>query len=319
MITRTRVSVLAMVVLAALSLTYMITLGLPVSAVKQTKSATMTVPDTNGILTGSRVLLRGVAIGFVTDIEPTASGIAVDWNYDDRYRIPSDSNVRVDNLSALGEAYVSILPETADGPYLDDSAAIDTDRITVPTPFTELSARLTELLKQVDPEQVQRISDTLDAGLPDGVHVIDDLNRAGSLLAQQFTEQSDNMITLMQAIQPLIMRTDGVPEALAATSPQMEGFGVGFQDLLQSIPDAMATGGPLLEGTRDGASPFFRELQKFLDATAVDLEVIGVNLLPAAQSASASMRTVDLGRLLGNILSEDNPEGALTVHIPVGG
>jgi phospholipid/cholesterol/gamma-HCH transport system substrate-binding protein len=207
----------------------------------------------------------------------------------------------------------------SDGPYLDDAAVISDEMVSVPTPFTELSARLTDLLKQVDPDSIQRISETLDAGLPDDITVIDDLNRAGVLLARQFTEQSDNMVTLMRAIQPLVMDTVGIPEALATTSPQMDAFGYGFQDLLQSIPDAMALGGPLLEGTREGASPFFRELQKFLDANAVDLETIGVNLLPAAQSASASMRTIDTGRLLGNLLSDNNPEGALTVHVPLGG
>ncbi|MDV6211974.1 MlaD family protein [Rhodococcus erythropolis] len=319
MITRTRISVLAMVALAALSVTYMARLGLPISPTTQTRAATMTVPDTNGLLVGSRVLLRGVEVGFVTTIAPNESGISIDWTYDDSYQIPVDSRIRVDNLSALGEPFVSVLPDTADGPYLENHAVIDNGKVTVPTPFTELSARLTELLKQIEPDQIQRIADTLNAGLPDGVHVINDLNRAGVLLAKQFTEQSDNMLTLMRAIQPLVMNTDGIPETLAATTPQMNAFGIGFQDLLQSIPDAMATGGPLLEGTRDGASPFFRELQKFLDANARDLETIGVNLLPAAQSASASMRTIDVGRLLGNLLSDDNPEGALTVHIPAGG
>lgn len=319
MITRTRISVLAMIALAALSVTYMVRLGLPLTPTTQTRAATMTVTDTSGLLVGSRVLLRGVEVGFVTSIAPNKSGISIDWTYDDSYQIPVDSKIRVDNLSALGEPFVSVLPDTTNGPYLDNHAVIDPDKITIPTPFTELSARLTELLKQIDPNQIQRIAATLNAGLPNDVNVINDLNRAGVLLAKQFTEQSDNMLTLMRAIQPLVMNTAGVPASLAATTPQMHAFGLGFQDLLNSIPDAMTLGGPLLEGTRDGASPFLRELQKFLDANSTDLEKLGVNLLPAAQSASASMRTIDIARLLGNILSDDNPEGALTVHVPAGG
>ncbi|WP_036511382.1 MlaD family protein [Nocardia aobensis] len=315
MITRTRVSVVAMTALTALSLLYIQRVGLDVDRFRDTRTATMTVPDTNGVLVGARVLLRGVPIGKVTAITPVAGGVRLALRYEDSHHIPVRSWFRIDNLSALGESYISVLPDTANGPYLADGAQVAADRVSVPTTFEELSARLTHLLQQVAPDQVQGIFHALDIGLPGGVQVIGDLNRAGSLLAAEFTEQTDNLVTLLSTLQPLLMRSGDVPASLAATSPQLAGFGVGFQDLLNSVRDAMRRG-PLLDGIRDGASPLFGELQKFLDHTASDLKVIGVNLLPAAQAGGAALRTVDLGSLLGRVLAATDPPGALTVHVP---
>ncbi|ETD31375.1 MlaD family protein [Williamsia sp. D3] len=317
MITRTKISVLAMVLLAVSSLFYMTRVGLHVDSLSSTRTASMVVPDTNGLLVGSRVLLRGVAIGHVTGLEPSAEGVDVKWNYEDERKIPVDSAFRVDNLSALGEAYVSVLPATINGPFLGDGDAVAPERVSTPTTFKELSEELTQILEQVDPDQVQGIFDTLDVGLPDDVRVIGDLNRAGTYLADEFTTQQDNLVTLLATLQPLLMQTGGISENLRETAPLMAGFGTGFQDLLNSVRDATIKG-PLLAGIRDGASPLFTELQTFLDITSADLNIIGVNLLPAATAGAASLRTVDMGRLLDNVLAATSPPGAVTVTIPVG-
>jgi phospholipid/cholesterol/gamma-HCH transport system substrate-binding protein len=317
MITRTKISVLAMVVLAVSSVFYMTRVGLHVDSLSSTKSASMVVPDTNGLLIGSRVLLRGIPIGHVTGLEPAADGIDVTWNYADERKIPADSAFRVDNLSALGEAYVSVLPSSIDAPYLGDGDVIAIDQVSTPTTFKELSEKLTDLLGQVDPDQVQGIFSTLDVGLPDDVRVIGDLNRAGTYLADEFTEQQDNLVTLLATLQPLLMRTGNMPENLRDTAPLMADFGTGFQDLLNSVRDATIRG-PLLAGIRDGASPLFTELQTFLDITAADLNVIGVNLLPAASAGAASLRTVDMGRMLDKVLAATSPRGALTITVPTG-
>jgi virulence factor Mce-like protein len=317
MITRTKISVLAMVVLAVSSVFYMTRVGLHVDALSSNKTASMVVPDTNGLLVGSRVLLRGMPIGHVTGLEPSAYGVDVTWNYSDDRKIPVDSAFRVDNLSALGETYVSVLPSSINGPYLGNGEAIAREQVSTPTTFKELSEKLTKILGQIDPDQVQGIFSTLDVGLPDDVRVIGDLNRAGTYLADEFTQQQDNLVTLLATLQPLLMRSGDMPGNFKATAPLMAGFGTGFQDLLNSVRDATVRG-PLLAGIRDGASPLFSELQKFLDITSADLNVIGVNLLPAASAGAASLRTVDMGRMLDKVLAATSPPGAVTITIPTG-
>ncbi len=73
-------------------------------------------------------------------------------------RSPESSIFRLDNLSALGESYVAVMPDGKAGPFLSEGGQrVDQRRVLVPTTFKELSQRLTVLLRQVDPTKVRRI------------------------------------------------------------------------------------------------------------------------------------------------------------------
>ncbi|GAB24052.1 Mce family protein [Gordonia polyisoprenivorans NBRC 16320 = JCM 10675] len=324
MITKTRVSAIAMLTLVIVSIYYMTTVGLQIADVTDTRTAKMVVADSNGLMVGSRVLLRGVQIGEVTSIDPIADGVEVTWKYGKSYRIPEGSAVRLDDLSALGESYVAVLPTTQDGPYLANGATVPRQNVAQPTTFRELSSRVTDFLKQVNPDEVQRIFTELDVGFPDGADVINDLNRAGTLLAEQITQQRDNLITLLSTLQPLLMRSGNIPADLAQSAPLMKQFGPSFALLLHGIGDAKpiignSVGVSLHDAIMNGASPFLAIVQKLLDESSGDLHVIGVNLLPAAQAGAAAMSTVRLSPVLGTLLGATTPNGALTIRVGGGG
>ncbi|MFF2111221.1 MlaD family protein [Rhodococcus koreensis] len=318
MTVKTSLSILGMVVIAVLSFLYMGRAGLHVSRFDDVRTATLDVPDTNGLVVGSRVLLRGVAIGHISDVTASADHIEVAWNYESDRSIPADSEFRVDNLSALGEPFLAVLPSSAAGPYLEDGDTVPANQVVVPTTFKELSERLTRLLEQVDPVRVQAIFDTIDVALPDDFAVLNNLTRAGELLAATLTQQSDNLTTLFDTLQPLLMDSATLPQGFRDTTPIVAEFGSGFHDVLGGIRFATEKG-PLRDGIAGGASPFIGELQTFLDHTAPDLQVIGVNLLPSVQAGAASMRTVDVGRLLDNVMASTASGDALTVHLSPSG
>ncbi|MDV7099764.1 MlaD family protein [Gordonia amicalis] len=212
----------------------------------------MVVPDTNGILVGSRVLMRGIEIGHVTGIAQVVEGVEVAWDYDADVQIPESSIFRLDNLSALGESYVAVMPDGKAGPFLSEGQRVDQRRVLVPTTFKELSQRLTVLLRQVDPTKVRRIVGEVDAGLPDGAEVLTSISRAGSLLAGELTEQSDAFVTLLSTLQPLIMSTGNVPAQLAATTPLVPRFGREFNVTLEAIADVTVLRCGHREGNRRG-------------------------------------------------------------------
>ncbi|MEE2061669.1 MlaD family protein [Rhodococcus artemisiae] len=318
MIRRTVLSVTGMVVIAALSFVYVSQSGLRTGLMEDTYTARVEVPDTNGLVVGSRVLLRGIAIGEVTDVDSSAEGIDVEWKYDRDQPIAVDSTIRLDNLSALGEPFLAVWPQTGSGPYLEDAAVVSTERVIVPTTFEELSERLTGLLTQVEPEGVREIFRTLDVALPDDPRVHGNITRAGDLMAATLTQNSDQFTTLLRTVQPLLLDSESIPEGLRATQPRVAEFGSGFTDLLAGIRFA-SDKGPLNAGIEFGASPFIGELQKFLDATAPDLEVLGVNLLPAVSEASNSIRSMDIGTLLSNVLTSTESGDALTLNLEVPG
>lgn len=306
-------SVAGMVALAAGSFVYMSRLGLDISPLDDPHTATMSLPDSNGLVLGSRVLVRGIAVGSVTAIDATAENVQVSWDYDSDYNIPMDSTFRVDSLSALGEAYVAVTPRDAGGPYFADNAVIPDDRIVVPTPFQELSERLTKLLDQVEPDKLREIFETVDVALPEDPWVLGNLNHAGTLLAQALTEQSDNLTDVLNRMQPILQSTGTIPGDLVATTPHLQDFGTGFTDLLAGIYFANDFGP--LTSIEDGAAPLIDELQAFLDKSAADLQILGVDLLPGVSAGAAAMSTVDIGQFLDNALAATDSGDALTIHV----
>ncbi|MFC8529231.1 MlaD family protein [Nocardia sp. NPDC057227] len=293
-------------------------IGLEHDAFEELNTARVAIPETNGLVAGSRVLLRGVEVGHVTAVHSSATGIAVDWNYDRGVRIPAESRFRIDNLSALGETYLSVLPSSSAGPYLADGAQVPADQVQVPTTFDELSQRLTVLLEQVEPEQIRAIFATVDTALPEDPWVLNDLNRVGELLASMLVQQSSNLTSVLTAVQPLLRQSGTVPADLAATSPIIEDFGAGFHEVLGAI-HFVSSFAPLNDGIKYGAGPLFDELQTFLHDTAADLHTLGTELLPGVQAGGAALSTVNIGQLLDNALAATGTGDAVTVHLDLPG
>lgn len=311
----TTISVIAMIAIAAGSFYYMDRLGLNIGAGRHVSKAEVEVPDTSGLMVGSRVLLRGVEIGHITDVSTGIDKAKIGWNYDRSYKIPEDSLFRIDNLSALGEPFLSIAPQTAEGPYLPDGGAIPSSQVTVPTTFKELSEKLTKLLEQVAPGEVQGIFNTLDVALPDDHQVLGDLNRAGRLLASTITEQSSGLRVLLQTLQPILLDSRTIPGDLRDTSPNAEQLATSFNDMISTVKFAMQHLVPLKAGIAEGASPFLTEVQSFLDKSAGDLQNLGVDLMPSVQAGAAALRTVDIEGLLDNALAAAGTGEAITVHV----
>jgi phospholipid/cholesterol/gamma-HCH transport system substrate-binding protein len=99
----------------------------------------MAVPDIKGLVVGSNVLLRGEPVGKVTEINTATSDATVQFYIDGDHRIPVDTDVRLDNLSALGEAYIGLAPRTSEGPMFKDGQRISTKSIEVPPSISQLA------------------------------------------------------------------------------------------------------------------------------------------------------------------------------------
>ena len=121
-------SVLTVVALAVMSLHYM---RLPELAGVGQHEITIELPTSGGLYGTANVTYRGATIGTVTDVVPTASGAEATLRIDSTAKIPVGTRAEVHSRSAIGEQYVDLVPDTVDGPFLQDGAAIPTDRRTV--------------------------------------------------------------------------------------------------------------------------------------------------------------------------------------------
>ncbi|WP_213574175.1 MlaD family protein [Rhodococcus sp. USK13] len=300
--------------MAAASFAYMGDLGLNISPLQKVNEATMTVADTNGLVVGSRVLLRGVQIGHVTALNASANGVELEWNYDRNYEIPVESTFRVDNMSALGEGYISIQSGSSEGPFLENRSVVNSSRVSQPTSFQDFSKRLTLMLEQVDPDRVREIFASVDVALPEDARVLNNLSRAGELLANEIITRRGDLNKLLQVMQPLLQQSAPVPYALNGVTPNIVDFGQGFANVINRYFDAVDLGS-LPDGITYGVEPFLNESQAFLDKNVTDLHVIGSDLLPSMTAAAASLRTIPISDLLTNALAAADAGDAITLHL----
>ena len=97
-----------------------------------------------GIYSAADVTYRGVSVGRVGAMRLTGNGIEVDLDISDSApRIPASLQAAVADLSAVGEQYVDLRPQTPGGPYLHSGSVI-------PERDTELPIAVTSLLNSVN-------------------------------------------------------------------------------------------------------------------------------------------------------------------------
>lgn len=313
---RTVYSILAMLMVSLGSLAYMTTVGLPIDFQRE-QHASMTIEATNGLVVGSRVLLRGTDIGTVTAIEPSARGVLVEWKYKAKYELPVDSAFRVDTLSALSESYVGVMPASDSGPYLEDGAVIDSVRVTVPSTINDLSEHFTRLLNQLDAGQIRSILGELEVGLPSGSNTIDTIQRAGALTAAMLEDTNAPLSEVLSNAQTMLLDSSFIPPGLSGTADHIVDFGRGF-DGTMSAAVMLTEFSPLPDSLLFGTGPLIENLQAFLDRSASDIQILAVDALPAAQSAAQSLRTVNLSTLLDRVLAPIGEDGVVTVNMGAG-
>ncbi|MGW8815634.1 MlaD family protein [Gordonia terrae] len=308
-------SAVAMLVVVLSALVYMNSLGLSVTDNRNVRTVSMSLPNTNGLVPGSRVLLRGVPIGHVTEVKPSIEGVEVVWNYKDRYSIPADSSVRVDNLSALGETFVGVTP-SANEQSLDDGAVLAASTVTVPTTVDELSARLVSLLRQVNTDDLNTVVDELNRGLVIDRDVLTDFVRFGVLLETTLMSTRVPFTDLLRNLQPLFADGAGISDSMDASVAPLNLFGRTFSQLLTAFSE-MTIEVDHPRGLNEYTGPFLQHILDFLQDTGPDLKTIGDAAHPYVVPALAKLKTADVSQLMQTALAmTGNGDG---IEIRVGG
>lgn len=120
-------------------------------------TVTMNLPNAGGLFPNADVTYRGVSVGRVGAMGLTSSGIVADLNIDDSApKIPSSRlQATVADLSAVGEEYVNLRPQTGQGPYLASGSVIPEQDTQVPPPITSVLSSINTLVTSV-PQQSLR-------------------------------------------------------------------------------------------------------------------------------------------------------------------
>ena len=305
--------VFALMVISAVY--YIGAFGIRVGAPKERINISMTVADTNGLVVDCNVLLRGVPVGKIWRIRPSADGAVIDFYVDKRFPIPRDSEVRLENLSALGESYIGLIPRTTSGPMLHDGQHVATEDLVAPASISQLAASVGNLLSQMDPGELSRLVDETDRALPDQQTVLPNLTRASTLLRNAVGSMNGDGSTMLANFQTLLENADWVGPAIAEVNPPLQAAGDHMGNMLDVGNTAFtATGSPY---SFKYLGEYLDLVQHFLDTRAPDLKIVAQTLAPNVEGIAASLMNFDTGQILTNMLDALPEDGVVTLHLTV--
>jgi phospholipid/cholesterol/gamma-HCH transport system substrate-binding protein len=304
--------------IVAAFLGYIAPFDLRVTPPKSRTSLSMDLPYINNIEVDSNVLLRGVQIGKVTSIDTSLATATVHFYIDGQYRIPLDSDVRLENLSALGEAYIELEPRQSGGPVLKDGQRIATELVARPPSISELGVSVVRVLNQLNPDQLKRVVGEADTGLPDPNSVLPNLARASTLVRNTAADMHGRGQDVLGNLQTLLRNAGWLGPALAETTPSIHHLGDSLHQLwfagtnlpLRNWPESYQRFGYFLD-----------HFQKLLDDRGADIRTLGVALSGNIKAIADSLATIDSAQVLTHLLEAVPEDGAIDLHvtIPAGG
>lgn len=311
---RDLVSFIAFATMIAIGVYYVGSLGVRISPPSNRTEVSMQVPDVNSLVVGSNVLLRGVPVGKVTNISTSVQGATVDFYFGDKFHVPVDSEVHLENLSALGESYIGLVPRTDTGPMLQNGQRIATDSVIQPPSISELATSVVRVLNQLDPGQLQRIVGESDAALPDPNIVMPNLGHASTLLRNEAASMNGRGRVLIDNFQTLLANAGWLGPLLNDLRPQVDRTGAAINRLFSLVTQYIDPNAP---AALYGFSALLRRIQNLLDQNGGDLKVIGENFGPHITGIAGSLLNFDTGQILSNLLASLPRDGAVTLHVAI--
>jgi ABC-type transporter Mla subunit MlaD len=293
---------------------YIASLGIRVNPPAQRTNLSLDVGDINNIAVDSNILLRGVRVGKVTRIETSVKTATVDFYVEARYKIPVDSEVRLENLSALGESYIELAPRTSGGPIFRDGQRIAPGAAAQPRSVSELATSVVRVLNQLDVRQLSNVVGEADAGLPDPGAVLPNLKRTSLLLRNTTADFKGQGRELLDNFQVLLRNAAFVGPALAGAGPPLRDLGpvvrATWNDTHTIVQDDLATDTLQL-------SALVQRIQKFLDDRGVDLRVLGQATSGNVKLITDALKNFDSSEILANLLATVPEDGAIDLHVPI--
>ncbi|WP_234285243.1 MlaD family protein [Streptomyces venezuelae] len=235
---------------------------------------------TGGLFTHSDVTYRGVSVGRVGAIDLTADGVVAELRIKKSApAIPADARAVVAGLSAVGEQYIDLRPESDAGPFLADGARIEQSDTQVPAPVTDVLAGMNDLTSSVPLESLRTVVDELGKafeGHGDDLQVLLD---SGS----RFVQAAD---TSLPVTTRLIQDGEVVLRTQADESRAVRDFATGARDLAATLKGSDRDLRRLLAVTPD-ATGQVSGLLRDLDPS---LGVVLANLLTTSEIAVTRQR-----------------------------
>ncbi|CAM3150943.1 MlaD family protein [Tsukamurella hominis] len=277
------------------------------------RTAYIRLTDANGLQEGSRVLDRGVEVGKVRGLTVDADRVEVEVGYAKDTRITQGAKVRVQNLSGLGETYLTIAQ--GDGAAVPDGARLEGVVDTADSTVGALSSSLSRLMKQLDPATVQRLLARADDALPDGERTVPTIDAGAVLTATSILRQLPDISDLLQSFNSITPRAGDVGALLLSLDQPLRTFGKGYGEMAPHSVSYISKG-DYPNVIKDGMLELFKVIQGFEDGAAPSVQYLSELMLPSVRAIADPLSTINGGQLLDTALaSVRGRSGAVTLRL----
>ncbi|MGW5575196.1 MlaD family protein [Nocardia thailandica] len=279
--------------------------------------ATLVLKDSAGLLAGSPILLRGVEIGEITEVHRAGQQVEVGLAVDPAYRLPADSDLYIETLSALGEPYVVFTPSGTGGATLREGQVLTGDRVHAPLSIPEVARLITTALDQLDPAVLDRLITTAETALHGTDTLVPRLARASDLIAAMLTSRSATFGALLANLQRVAPDMDWMGPSFSTAAPRFTEFGERVSQIAAAVQRLINTGDtPAMYVENMGLVPFLDRLTGWIREAGPEIEPYAPMLAPLAASTAESVPQMDLSALIASAAAATAPSGSL--HLRVG-
>ncbi|UXA19762.1 MCE family protein [Mycobacterium sp. SMC-4] len=237
-------------------------------------AVTMNMPDAGGLYRFANVTYRGVQIGKVTDVDVNADGAVATLSLTTSPRVPSDLRVQVRSVSAVGEQYVDLQPDSEDGPYLSEGSVIPASDVTVPKRVAPMLDRVSGLIASVPTENLGTLLDETFLAFNGAGSDLQSLTDSTARLAAELDRTSGRTAQLVEDAQPFL-------EGQVATSDALRTWAA----RLASVSRQVAANDPDLRTVLETGPSAAEEVSQLLQQVQPTLPVLLANMGSLSQVA----------------------------------
>jgi phospholipid/cholesterol/gamma-HCH transport system substrate-binding protein len=160
--------------------------------------------DASGLYPRAQVTFHGVKVGRVAKLEASDDGAVATLRIENGVKIPSGATAELHSTSAIGEQYVDLVTDDADGPFLEDGAEIPRERAIEMPQITPVLNSLNRLLASVPRAQTRRVLSQVGDGLGGRSEDLGGIIDASGRLLTEAQANIDATTSLITALEPVL-------------------------------------------------------------------------------------------------------------------
>lgn len=234
-------------------------------------TVTMEVPASGGLYRFSNVTYRGMQIGKVTSLRLTHDRAEATLSLATTPKIPQDLHAFVRSVSAVGEQYVDLRPDTDAGPYLENGSAIPIQRVALPQPIGPLLDRVGALVDSIPKDKLGDLLDESFEAFNGSGYDVGSLIESTNTLIGEVNGVADNARSLVDDSVPLLDSQANSTDAIRTWARSLAGVTGQIRDDDPQIRTLLSDG----PGAVREASAFLSQVQPTLPVLLANLTTIG--------------------------------------------